>query len=78
MQRLFEGGIYLKVGRDFEDYIRAAVLTRGWRFLSFWSPNVALIWGQHVIGGGAHSNEYGILPIQKKKQWLISLDVDSP
>lgn len=30
MQRLFEGSIYLKFGRDFEDYIRAAVLTRGW------------------------------------------------
>ena len=62
MQRFFEGSIYLKFGRDFDDYIRAAVLTLGWRLISFWSPNMALIWG-HVIGGGAHSSKYGIPPI---------------
>lgn len=47
MQRLFEGSIYLKFGRDFEDYIRAAVLTRGWRLLSLLSQIwQALNWGR--------------------------------
>ena len=44
MQRLFEGSIYLKVGRDFEDYIRAAVLTRV-AVIIFFVPNMALILG---------------------------------
>ena len=47
MQRVFEGGICLKVGRDFEDYIRAAVITRAWRLLSLLSQ----IW--HLFEGSA-------------------------
>lgn len=43
MQRLFEGSIYLKFGRDFEDYIRAAVLTRGVALIISFVPNMALI-----------------------------------
>ena len=77
MQRLFEGSIYLKFGREIEDYIRAAVLTRGVALIISFVPNMALIWGQRLIGCVAHSSKYGILPI-KKKQWLISLDVNSP
>lgn len=61
MQRLFEGSIYLKFGRDFEDYIRAAVLTRGGAYYLF-CPK----FGKPLTGGGAHSSKYGIPPIEKK------------